>query len=470
MKINNQNTKNTPNFLLKKIPSIDLILKEIDALNHNLPYSLIKNIVQNIVNNFRYKIIKDNYQSKDIKDEVITMITAKISNYKQSQMRNVINATGIILHTGLGRAPLSMSILKKSIENIYPYSNLELDLLKGKRGDRNNHIQEILCSLTQSESSLISNNNASAVILMLNSLASNKEVIISRGQQVEIGGSFRIPDIILKSNCKMIEVGTTNKTHIKDYKEAITDSTAAILYTHTSNYKVVGFSNEIDIKELVNLCKKQRILLIMDLGSGTIADFSEYELPFEYTIKEYIKMGVSVLSFSGDKLLGGPQAGIICGKKRLINKIKMNPLYRAFRCDKMRITILENILKTYIQPNTIHKDNLTITLFTRNIKSIYNQAEKVFNAIHPSISKRYEISLIDTLVEAGSGSLPIKEIKSYAIQIKSQKKVQELATQFRNAEIPVIGYVKTNKFFIDFRAIPKNQSKSLIEIINNTLA
>ena len=333
----------------------------------------------------------------------------------QNSLRQVINGTGIILHTGLGRAPISKEILYKSIDNTYPYTNLEFNLENGKRGDRNSHISELLSCLCKVESSLIVNNNAAAVMLMLNSLCENKEVIISRGQQVEIGGSFRIPDVILKSQCQMVEVGTTNKTHLYDYENAINDKTAAILYVHTSNYKVVGFTNTIEIEKLGDLSKKYNIPLLVDLGSGSLADYKSFGLPMEKMVSKYIDMGADLLAFSGDKLLGGPQAGILVGHSELVSKIFKNPLYRAFRCDKTRISIMENILKTYYTSKNIYDNNLSIKLFKKGRKSLLQNAKKVLSEIPESLIKKIKINIVETYVEAGSGSLPNKNIPSIAI-------------------------------------------------------
>ena len=322
----NKTTKNV-RVALKQIPSIDEILKKFPL--KSIPLDFYKYHINLTLNEIRLEITKGK-KIIDINDHCLKNVKLLKKKLLPNSLKEVINGTGIILHTGLGRAPISKDILIDGIIKNYPYSNLELNLLTGKRDDRNKHISSLLNSLCKTEKTLIVNNNAAAVILMLNSICQNKEVIISRGQLVEIGGSFRIPDIILKSNCKIVEVGTTNKTHLSDYENAISPNTSSILYVHTSNYKIIGFANEIEIKKLAKLAKKYNIPLLVDLGSGTFADFKELGLPFEEIISKYIKSGVDVLTFSGDKLLGGPQAGIITGKKELLNKIFKNPLYRAF--------------------------------------------------------------------------------------------------------------------------------------------
>ena len=299
---------------LKNLPSVDELIK---SHQYDIPLILFKKKINLVLDQVRKKILNGD-DIGNIQKYIDDKIILSLNKYKQNSLRQVINGTGIILHTGLGRAPISKEILYKSIDNTYPYTNLEFNLENGKRGDRNSHISELLSCLCKVESSLIVNNNAAAVMLMLNSLCENKEVIISRGQQVEIGGSFRIPDVILKSQCHMVEVGTTNKTHLYDYENAINDKTAAILYVHTSNYKVVGFTNTIEIEKLGDLSKKYNIPLLVDLGSGSLADYKSFGLPMEKMVSKYIDMGADLLAFSGDKLLGGPQAGILVGHSELV--------------------------------------------------------------------------------------------------------------------------------------------------------
>ena len=307
-------------------------------------------------------------------------------------------------------------------------------------------------------------------MLVLNTICNNKEVIISRGQQVEIWGSFRIPDVISKSQSKMIEVGTTNKTHINDYEEAITNDTAAILYVHTSNYKVVGFTNEIDIKDLSKLAKVKKLPLLVDLGSGSITDFKSFGLPMEQIISKYFDLGADIVTFSGDKLLGGPQAGIISGCKSLINNIRNNSIYRAVRCDKIRISILENILRTYYSSTNISKYNLAIKLFLKDQKKLEVTAKRVIKQLPKIIIKKFNISYKASFVEAGSGSLPTEKIPSIAIHLHSEKiSSNKIYKNFLNSDIPLIGYIKNNIFHIDLKAIPNDQISLLIKSIETIL-
>ena len=461
MKSNKINVRET----LKYIPSIDEILIEIPL--NSIPQEFYKSHINRILSIVREQVL-NGHSIPNIRKHCLKLIKKNNSNIKNNSLRQIINGTGIILHTGLGRAPIDKKVLFSGIEKNYPYSNLEFNLQNGKRGDRNIHIKELFNSLCKSEDTIIVNNNAAAVILMLNSICENKEVVISRGQLVEIGGSFRIPDIMLKSKCKMVEVGTTNKTHLYDYEKAITEKTAAILYVHTSNYKVVGFSNEIQIADLSKISKKHNIPLLVDLGSGSIADFKSIGLTIEKIISKYIKQGSDIVTFSGDKLLGGPQAGIITGGKKYIHRIQQNSFYRAFRCDKIRISIMETILRTYYTKENIKESNLTIQLFKRKLSELHEMGKKIIDSLIDN--SKYKISLEKSFVEAGSGSLPTEKISSYSILIISNKyKANHLYNKFLTAKSPVVGYINNNIFRIDLKAIPKDQINLLISSIRQCL-
>ena len=329
---------------LKKIPSLDEILQSFNL--ENIPLHLFKDRLRKSLQK-----IRDNIKNNNIPDDIFKYTLDRASKdfdyVSNSSLKRIINGTGIILNTGLGRAPISKSILDSVSESIYPYCNLEINIETNKRGERLSHVDPLINSLVGSEKSILVNNNAAAVMIMLNSLCKGKKVIISRGQQVEIGGSFRIPDIIKSSGCKMVEVGTTNKTHLNDYAKAIDEKTSAILYVHTSNYKITGFTNEVDLKELSNLCKKHKISLLCDLGSGAIYNNNNF-ISLEKEVRNYLKDGVDIVTYSGDKLLGGIQSGLISGKNDYIKRIHKNPMYRTLRCDKYRIALLEKILRTYI--------------------------------------------------------------------------------------------------------------------------
>ena len=349
-------SKKIDNKKLQSIPSVDEIIDFFKDRMINAPYNLYLQIIRKTLVKIRKDILDGTIRS-DINKYVFNEIKKSISQVSSPNLQNIINGTGIILHTGLGRAPISQKLMKNAMEKVCSYSNLELNLKTGKRGERTDSVSDFITSLTGTESALVVNNNAAAVFLMLNTISEGKKVIISRGEQIEIGGSFRIPDVIRKSGCQMVEVGTTNKTHLNDYSGAIDRDTGAIMVAHTSNYKVMGFTHSVSLSELGRLAKKKRIPLLVDLGCGAISDFSSMNLPVEPSVLSYVKSASGVFSFSGDKLLGGPQAGIICGKKTLINKMHKNPLYRALRCDKLTYALLEETLRTYFTPVAIHKEN-----------------------------------------------------------------------------------------------------------------
>ena len=453
---------------LQEIPSVDDILTHFQNEITSAPYSLYLKTIRFVLDDVRREI-KNSYPIKDISDYTIRRVETALGKVSSQSLEQVINGTGIILHTGLGRSPLSAELVQDALKNVVPYANLELDLPSGKRGERTQHVESFINALSGSEAALVVNNNAAAVLLMLNALAEGKEVIISRGEQVEIGGSFRIPDVIKKSGCKMIEVGTTNKTHLQDYENEITPNTGAILVAHTSNYKVMGFTESVDLTALSALAKKKKIPLILDLGSGAIADFQKLGLPHEPTVQSYLKSGASVVSFSGDKLLGGPQAGIICGKKTLIRKIHKNPLYRALRCDKFTYAILEATLRTYLTPIDIQKENLTMTLFNRSQAELLKIGKKIVKKLPRKIVDKFGIEVEQTEVEAGSGSLPLDKFPSAAFVFNGEMKASELSRKFRSAPNPVLGYISGNRFHIDLKAIPATQEKQLLSSLISIL-
>ncbi|MBT5955673.1 MAG: L-seryl-tRNA(Sec) selenium transferase, partial [Candidatus Marinimicrobia bacterium] len=287
----------------------------------------------------------------------------------------------------------------------------------------------------------------------------------------EIGGSFRIPDVIEKSGCNMVEVGTTNKTHLKDYESAIHKNTGAILVAHTSNYKVIGFTQDVELSELATLAKRKQIPLLVDLGSGAIADLSNSDMPSEPTVSAYIKAGVHAVSFSGDKLLGGPQAGIICGKKNLIKKMHQNALYRALRCDKLIFSVLEKVLRTYSSSKEINKNNLAVHLLSRDRIELEKMGESILSGVKKSYINTHKIELVESKVEAGSGSLPTEKIPSMAITFSSTiSKPVELSSLFRKASFPILGYIHGNKFRIDLKAIPLELIQVCTQIFNEVLS
>ena len=448
---------------LKEIPSISQVLLEIDQ-SISLHNRYIKNIINSEIKFYR-KLAKDNKLNYNRRD-IINKIILEIERLDISSIKNIINGTGIVLHTGLGRAPISKKIIEQVSAKLEGYINLEFDLISGKRGHRQDHLSRMSNAIFGSQASLLVNNNASAVLLALNSLAEGKDVIVSRGQEVEIGGSFRIPDIIQKSHSNLIEVGTTNRTHLFDYEKAISASTGVILWAHTSNYVVKGFTKQVPLKDLALLSKKKRIPLVVDLGSGTIISTDDYNLPSEKNIQEISKTGADIVTFSGDKLIGGPQCGFIIGKKNYIKKISENPLHRTYRCDKWTIALMEETLKTFHSDQKFDSRNLSLKLLTSSRKELMNRGKKIINKIPKNKLKSLGITLEESLVEAGSGSLPLKSIPSVALKfIPKEMSVSSLAKAFRLGAQPVVGYTKRNIYYIDLKAVLPSQIANLIESI-----
>ncbi|MEC7855863.1 MAG: L-seryl-tRNA(Sec) selenium transferase [Candidatus Neomarinimicrobiota bacterium] len=449
---------------LKILPSVSLIMKEAEG-RLNIHENYLKILINKELDYFRKKIISED--NKIEKDQIIDTIITKIAIKASSSLVNIINGTGIVLHTGLGRAPFNGERLKEVADKLDGYINLEFDVSKNKRGDRQSHIDEHLASICGSESSLVVNNNAAAVLLSINALASGSEVICSRGQIVEIGGSFRISEIIEKSGAILKEVGTTNRTHINDYEKAISDKTKLLLWVHTSNYVVKGYTKEVALEEIVKLGKNNNIPVLADLGSGTFLSLDKYGIPTEIPIIDVVRKGPDIILFSGDKMLGGPQSGIILGSKNIIDLIKSNTLYRTMRCDKITIVLLDQIIRSY-RIHGFSKLNLTLSLLTSTRGKLKNTAEDIIKKLPAKKIKTLGISIEDSLVEAGSGSLPEKNIESITLKFKSTSfSANKLSLLFREGDIPVIGYIHKNSFFIDLKAVLPSQVSNLIRAIKN---
>jgi L-seryl-tRNA(Ser) seleniumtransferase len=347
------------------------------------------------------------------------------------------------------------------------YSTLEYDLDSGKRGTRYSHVEALLCELTGAEAALVVNNNAAAVMLVLSTLCAGKEVIVSRGQLVEIGGAFRIPDVMRASGAALVEVGTTNKTHLRDYAMAITDQTSAILKVHTSNYRILGFTSEVEIETLATLCREKQLPLIEDLGSGSLFDLSKYGLMKEPTVVESMLAGADVVTFSGDKMLGGPQAGIILGKKTYIDAMKKNQLTRALRVDKMTLSALEATLKLYRDPQRAIFEIPTLRMLTEKPGTILPRAEMFLSGIQ-QIGESYEAQLIETMSEVGGGSLPLEQLPTWAVTLRSLKMTtQTLTDALRHCQIPVIVRVSEDRLIFDLRTIQEHEAEEILSALRD---
>ena len=448
---------------LKDLPSVHQVLLEVNS-DIEIHEDYLKFIINKVLNQLRGAIKTGSIQKT--KDELFKQIVTKVWIESAPRLVNVINGTGIVLHTGFGRAPFDGKKLKRIAQRLDGYVNLEYDLVSGNRGERQSHIQEQLSALCGSESAIMVNNNAAAVLLSLNTITEGGEVICSRGQLVEIGGSFRIPDIITKSGAILKGVGTTNRTHLKDYEKAISKRTKLILWVHTSNYVVKGFTKEVSLGDLASLGRKHKIPVLVDLGSGALLNMTKLGLADEIPVKSIVNSGPDITTFSGDKLLGGPQSGLIVGKKKWINVFQKNPLYRVLRCDKITIGLMEETLRSY-RSDSFTKDNFSLKMLTTSRKVLRTRAEKVFNGLKTKTIRDLGITIVESFVEAGSGSLPEKNIASMALQFKPKsRKVSELAAAFRCGSIPVVGYITADNYYIDLKAVLPVQIRKLTAAIS----
>lgn len=403
------------------------------------------------------QIIREKWQKGELKElensYLENLMKEVFKEYETPSLKRVINATGVIIHTNLGRAPLSKRAIEEIIKIAKYYSNLEFDLKEGKRGSRYVHVESILKEITGAESVLIVNNNAAAVLISLNTLAFQKEVIVSRGELVEIGGSFRIPEVMKWAGCILKEVGTTNKTHLFDYENAINENTALILKVHRSNFEIIGFTEEVKIEQLVELGKRKNLPVMEDLGSGCFVDFSKYHLKKEPTVQEVLRAGVDIVTFSGDKLLGGPQAGIILGKKEYIEKIKKNPLNRALRIDKLTLAGLEATLRIYRDEKLAIEYIPVLKMILTSKEKLRKKANYLRKKLEELKLDKFKFEIIETVNKTGGGALPTLDLPSYAIAIYSSLSPQSIQKFLRENDPPIITRIEEDKILIDVRCL-----------------
>lgn len=446
--------------LYRLLPKVDEILEEekIRELLSKVSREMVIETIREELDNLRIKINKEISDEESLNIEIVKLIDNIVFNSNEKEknnLRSVVNATGVVIHTNLGRSLLSERAIEHMTEVSTNYSNLEFDLENNGRGSRYSHVEEIIKKITGAEAALVVNNNAAAVILTLKAMSEGSEVITSRGELVEIGGSFRIPEVMEQSGVKLVAIGATNRTHIRDYEKAITEETSALLKVHTSNYKILGFTSSVELEELVELGNETDIPVIEDLGSGVLVDLSKYGLGYEPTVQESIKKGVDIVTFSGDKLLGGPQAGIIVGKEKYINIMKTHPLNRALRIDKTTLAALESTLRLYLDEETI-KDIPTMNLLMMSLEEINIRAEKLLQKIELSIGEdsKLEFEIIDDYSKVGGGSMPLEQIPTKCITICSKSiSMTSFEEKLRSFETPIITRLYKDKIFIDLRTV-----------------
>jgi L-seryl-tRNA(Ser) seleniumtransferase len=454
--------------LLRKLPGVDHLLQltAADVFFKDIPPAVVVNSIRNVINNKRQAILSDdpsisNHSLSDAR--LIDAVKHAAKNAMTPNLKNTINATGVVVHTNLGRSLLATEVVENLITIASRYSNLEYDLNIGKRGSRYSCVEDLICEISGAEAAMVVNNNAGAVLLCLETLARDKEVVVSRGELVEIGGSFRVPDVMAKSGGILREVGTTNRTHLRDYENAIAPNTGLLLKVHTSNYSVVGFTAEVSLPELVDLGAAHQLPVMEDLGSGTFIDFSKYGLLKEPTVQESVTAGADVITFSGDKLLGGPQSGIIVGKKEVVDRIKKNPITRALRIDKLTLAALESTLRLYRDEDKAARIIPTLRMIMLPLEEIQKRAQQLADALKKSGDARRHIQLIERSSKTGGGALPLMELPSLCvgIQIKGISP-NALEKTMRSNDPPIIGRIEDDLFVMDPRTIQKDEL-SIIE-------
>lgn len=461
------------NQLYRNIPKVDVLLEMeiIQLLIEQYGREIVMEAIREEMEALRAFIGACEEEEKIVRQiqDLPQQIVRHVERLHTPNMRMVINGTGTILHTNLGRAPISQEHVSKLADIVTGYSNLEYNLEAGKRGERYSHFEKLLCKLTGAEAAMAVNNNAAAVMLILSSMAKGGEVIVSRGELVEIGGKFRIPDVMEQSGASLVEVGTTNKTHYSDYEEAITENTKALLKVHTSNYRIVGFTDTVTIDDLVPLAKEHDLPIIEDLGSGVLIDLSKYGLTYEPTVQDSIRKGADVVCFSGDKLLGGPQAGIIIGKKKYIDQMKKNQLTRALRIDKFTATVLELVLQEYLSEEKAIQNIPVLRMITETEEEVAHRAQNLKRMLRRA-GLAAEFGLEKCESQIGGGSLPLERIPSMAVTIKPEKmSVPQLEEKMRHLEVPIIPRTANDTIYLDVRTIETRWFKKITEMLGELL-
>ena len=461
------------NLLYRSIPKVDVLLESqtIQEMIERYSRDSVMEAIRAEMDNLRAFI--GGCDEEDKAQEQIALLVSHIGDAVEKMhtpnMKKVINGTGTILHTNLGRAPISREHMKKAFDIVTGYSNLEYNLEEGRRGERYSHFEKLLCKITGAEAAMAVNNNASSVLLILSSLAKGGEVIVSRGELIEIGGKFRIPDVMTQSGATLVEVGTTNKTHVSDYEENITEETKALLKVHTSNYKIVGFTESVGIDELMPIAKEHGIPVIEDLGSGVLIDLSKYGLTYEPTVQESVAKGADVVCFSGDKLFGGPQAGIIVGKKKYIDMMKKNQLTRALRIDKFTAAALELVLQEYLSEEQAVQHIPVLRMITEPLDEVARRARSLARTIR-STDLPAKVDVVSCESQIGGGSLPMERIPSMAVAIHPKhESVAALEDQMRHLTVPMIPRPVNDTIMLDVRTVETEDFKLIAAELQEVL-
>ncbi|MGO0122295.1 L-seryl-tRNA(Sec) selenium transferase [Desulfothermobacter acidiphilus] len=444
--------------LLRQLPAMDELLRhpEVAELIASHSRGMVRYAARKVMDRLREELLRGDRSQVDL-----PTILSYLRQELRPRLRRVINATGVVLHTNLGRALLSARAREAVLQAMTHYTNLEFNLLSGKRGERYSLVEELLCLLAGAEAAMVVNNNAAAVLLALNTLAAGREVVVSRGQLIEIGGSFRIPDVMRQSGATLVEVGTTNKTHRRDYREAITERTALILHVHMSNYRIVGFTSEVPVPELVALAREHALPVMSDLGSGSLVDFSRFGFPYEPTVQETVAAGVDVVTFSGDKLLGGPQAGIVVGKRDYVERMKRNPLNRALRIDKMTLAALEATLQEYLEEEEALERIPTLRMLLCSLEELRTRAERVAHELEGL--EGIEVRLAEGFSQVGGGALPTAQLPTWLVEVRLASWGESaLLKALRRADPPVVARAEKGWVLLDPRTLAEEDFPWLV--------
>ena len=448
------------------LPSVDRILNlaEVQPLLAQFGRTQLTGALRKHLDQLRAAALADRLTPADVDTtQLVSALEKQLAAANQPRLRALFNLTGTVLHTNLGRALLPDEAVQAVVSALTTPGNLEFDLDSGGRGDRDNLVEDVLCELTGAEAATVVNNNAAAVLLMLNALAQKKEVIVSRGELVEIGGAFRIPDIMQRAGAKLVEVGTTNRTHPADYANAITARTAMLMKVHCSNYAISGFTRSVEVDALAQLAQPHGIPVTVDLGSGTLVDLAQWGLPSETTVRQTIQQGADLVTFSGDKLLGGPQAGLIVGRADLIRRIKKNPLKRALRVGKLTLAALEPVLRLYLAPEFLTERLTTLRLLTRQQLAIRTQAERLLPVLQSVLGTHYTVTAEAMFSQIGSGAMPVDQLPSYGLAVRAGnatnggkrhgRALDKLEKALRQLPRPVIGRIGNDTLWLDCRCL-----------------
>ncbi len=455
-----------PHDILRSLPSVTALLEHEEVVGwlHALPRSSVVASLQCALENLRGRIIEGEIGAVPDIDDILQDAEAELTRRSMPSLRTVINATGIVLHTGLGRAPLCDSAIEAIVEGASGYCNLELDLSTGERGRRSAHVRQLLCDVTGAASALVVNNNAAATFLILKTFAENREVVVSRGQLVEIGGSYRLPDILAASGAKLREVGTTNRTRLSDYEKAAHPGVASmLLHVHTSNYQVIGFTESVGIADLVKLAQRKGILAVDDLGSGAMFDLSAHGLPAEPSVCASVAAGADLVCFSGDKLLGGPQCGIILGRADLIELIEKNPLMRTYRVDKLTLLALEATVRHYLDTEDALSSIPTLRMMNVPADELAARAQALAEDLQQALPDERFLVCSDVSY-VGGGSMPGQELSTVVVQWRPEcGAVDAVATALRSGETPVVVRIRDESICFDLRTIRTSDLDELVE-------